>query len=67
MAQTPVLLANATVIDGTGAAPEMVDVLLEGQRITAVGQDARTRAAAGAPVRELDLTGCTVMPLPYQL
>ena len=62
MAQTPVLLANATVIDGTGAAPEMVDVLLEGQCITAVGEDARTRAAAGAPVRELDLTGCTVMP-----
>ena len=62
MAQTPVLLANATVIDGTGAAPEMVDVLLEGQRITAVGEEARTRAAAGAPVRELDLGGCTLMP-----
>ena len=62
MAQTPVLLANATVIDGTGAAPELVVFLLEGQRFTGVGEEARARAAAGAPVRELDLGGCTLMP-----
>ena len=59
---TPVLLAGGSVIDGTGAAPTPVtDVLLEPDRILAVGPDARTQAAAlGATT--LDARGCTVMP-----
>ena len=62
MPDNALLLVNASVIDGTGAAPELADVLLEGERITAVGADARTRAAAGPQPTEIDLAGCTLLP-----
>ncbi len=53
------LLRNATVFDGTGAPPRSgLDVLVEGDRIAAVGSDLAARADAEA----LDLTGRTLMP-----
>lgn len=54
----PVLLKNATVIDGNGGAPlEKTDILISEGRITGVGKGLK---AGGA--REIDLTGKTVMP-----
>ena len=56
-----VLLAGGTVIDGTGAAPRRAtDVLLEVDRIVAVGEDAST--SAGPEVETVDVADCTVMP-----
>ncbi|MCF0069019.1 amidohydrolase family protein [Dyadobacter sp. CY261] len=53
-----VLLKNATVIDGTGAAPKKnTDILIAGGQISAIQKDIK---ASGA--REIDLTGKTVMP-----
>jgi imidazolonepropionase-like amidohydrolase len=68
-----VLLSGGTVIDGTGAAPAVAtDVLLEPDRIVAVGPGAAAAVAAAAAagtagdgsgeVRVIDATGCTVMP-----
>jgi imidazolonepropionase-like amidohydrolase len=37
--QTRTVLRNGTVFDGTGQAPEVADVLLVGDRITAIGRD----------------------------
>ncbi len=55
-----VLLAGGTVIDGSGAAPSpATDVLLEPDRIVAVGADARTSAADATVI---DVSGLTVMP-----
>ena len=57
------LIQNGTVIDGTGAQPVLADVLIEGERITAVGDDARLRAAqAGPGLVVIEATGCKVMP-----
>jgi imidazolonepropionase-like amidohydrolase len=54
-----VLLRNATVIDGTGAAPRRgVDVLVSGDRIAAVGDE--LAPPAGAQV--IDLGGRTLVP-----
>ena len=56
-----VLLAGGTVVDGTGAAPRpATDVLLEVDRIVAVGPEAS--ASAGPGVETVDAAGCTVMP-----
>lgn len=60
LAQTtgPILLKNATVIDGTGAAPKVrTDILIDQGKIVSVEKGIK---AAGA--REIDLTGKTVMP-----
>lgn len=61
------LLANGTVIDGSGApARPRTSVLIEGERIAAVGTDADHGAAAlgagGRTVERIDVTGFTVMP-----
>ncbi len=59
------LISNATLIDGTGAAPRReTSVLVDGDRIEAVGPRAelQRRAAAGGPVEEVDASGQTVMP-----
>lgn len=54
-------IKNATVIDGTGAAPlARTTILVDGDRIVAVGPDATTAIPAGA--RVIDATGKTVMP-----
>lgn len=55
---TPTLLRGGAVIDGTGAAPRPADVLLEVDRIVAVGPD----LAAPADATVHDVAGCTVMP-----
>ena len=53
------LIANTTILDGSGAAPFPGDVLIEGQRIAAV------QRAGGLPrhdARVIDGAGATVMP-----
>lgn len=55
-----VLFQNATVIDGSGAAPEAADVLVDGNRIAAIGPAGTVRAAADAAA--IDCTGMTLMP-----
>lgn len=58
---TALLLTGGTVIDGTGAAPMPdTDVLVEHDRIVAIGPTARAAAAEGATTA--DVTGLTVMP-----
>ncbi|MCC5951332.1 MAG: amidohydrolase family protein [Acidimicrobiia bacterium] len=56
-----VLFEGGALVDGTGAARrDDTDVLLEPDRIVAVGPDA---AGSAAPdVQRLDVRGCTVMP-----
>jgi imidazolonepropionase-like amidohydrolase len=59
--QTPTVTAirAGTLIDGTGAAPvKNAVILIQGERITAVGTD--VRVPAGATV--IDLSGYTVLP-----
>jgi len=51
------VLRKGTIYDGTGAAPFTGDVLVEGDRITAVG-----RATAPPDAREIDCTGLAVAP-----
>lgn len=57
-----VLITNGRVIDGTGAAPRVASVLLDGERIAAVGPAADSAAAGRRDVRVLDVRGMTVMP-----
>jgi len=60
-ARAQVLLTGGTVVDGTGAAAAPgVDVLLEPDRIVAVGPDAA--ALADADAHRIDVQGATVMP-----
>src|SRR5215813_157401 len=50
------VIRNGTIVDGTGAAPFVGDVAIDGDRITAVGQvDAKGR-------REIDAQGQIVTP-----
>src|SRR2546426_5419172 len=56
-----VVLKGATIIDGTGRAPQQNGVLvLDGERILAVGAPAKVKVPRRA--RVLDLTGRTIMP-----
>ncbi|MCB1006875.1 MAG: D-aminoacylase, partial [Acidimicrobiales bacterium] len=58
---TQVLLTGGTVVDGTGAPPRpATDVLLEPDRIVAVGASAGALAAPGAAT--VDVAGATVLP-----
>ncbi len=54
------LLAGGRVIDGTGAAPVPADVLLDDDRIVAVGPEAAGQAGPDATVH--DVAGLTVLP-----
>jgi imidazolonepropionase-like amidohydrolase len=58
------LVAGGSVISGTGEGPtEPTDVLILGDAIVAVGDDAEARSKeAGGAVEHLDATGLTVMP-----
>jgi len=56
------LLENATVVDGTGAAPFASSVLVEGDRIAAVGSEALARVAHLQHARRIDVGGKVVMP-----
>lgn len=61
MTTTPAtLLRGGAVIDGTGSPPRPTDVLLEPDRIIAVGPDAAATAPPDAVVH--DVTGLTVLP-----
>jgi imidazolonepropionase-like amidohydrolase len=52
-------LTNATLIDGSGAAPQSgVTIVMQGGRITAIGRDAEPPAGAGI----VDLSGKYVVP-----
>ncbi|HLI27706.1 MAG TPA: amidohydrolase family protein [Chloroflexota bacterium] len=58
------LIWNGTLIDGTGAPPRpATSVLIEGNRIAAVGQGLRPQDLNGSqPLTVVDATGLTVMP-----
>jgi len=55
-----ILIENGMVIDGSGDDPLVRSVLIEDGVITALGQDADTKA--GNAVRRVDASGKTVMP-----
>lgn len=58
---TQILITGGTLIDGTGAEPQTNDgVLLEADRILAVGPTALAQAAPGA--QRIDANGATIMP-----
>jgi len=59
---TATLFENASIIDGTGAAPFAGAVLVESDRITAVGSAAEERARALHDAGRVDLAGQTLMP-----
>jgi hypothetical protein len=56
------LLENGTVIDGTGSVPFAAAVLVEGDSIAALGEDALARAQHLQHARRIDVSGMTVMP-----
>ena len=62
MSQPYILIRDGLIIDGTGSEPFAGDVLIQNNRILAVGPDAATQCPAGAEMQELDATGCRVMP-----
>jgi imidazolonepropionase-like amidohydrolase len=56
------LITHGRVIDGTGAAPRVESVLVDGERIFATGAAADAAAANRPDVRRIDAAGLTVMP-----
>ncbi|MGH3585983.1 MAG: amidohydrolase family protein [Pseudonocardia sp.] len=59
---TATLLHHCTVFDGVADRPlPDAAVLIDDERITAVGPEAQVRARTAGPVRELDLDGAWVM------
>jgi imidazolonepropionase-like amidohydrolase len=57
------LIRAAHLIDGRSDTPrDNVAVLVEGDRIVAVGPDAQLRAGAGGPVQTIDLGTATLLP-----
>src|SRR4249919_2277587 len=54
------LFENGTIVDGTGAAVRPGAVLVEGEKIVAVGEEAARRATGD--VTRIDARGMTVMP-----
>ena len=60
---TPLLISGGTLIDGSGNAPVPgTDVLVDGDRIVAVGATGTLAAQVPAGATLVDATGCTVMP-----
>jgi len=57
-----ILFENAHVIDGTGAAPFASAVLVEGDRIAAMGADALARVNHLQHAHRVELHGLTLMP-----
>ena len=56
-----IALTSATLIDGTGAAPQQgMTVLIQGQRIQAVGKDGTVKIPDGA--QQVSLAGKTLLP-----
>lgn len=62
MSQPYILIRNGLIIDGTGSEPFAGDVLIQNNRIVALGPDAATQCPVGAEIQELDAAGCRVMP-----
>ena len=62
MSQPYILIRNGLIIDGTGAEPFAGDVLIQNNRIVAVGPDAANQCLDGAEIQALDAAGCRVMP-----
>lgn len=56
------IIENGTVIDGTGAEPEAISVLIQDDTITAVGDAADTAAREINDIERIDASGHTVMP-----
>ncbi|HSV59416.1 MAG TPA: amidohydrolase family protein [Variovorax sp.] len=56
------LLEKGRVIDGTGAVPFTADVLVEDDKIAAVGADAQARTRHLQHATRIDASGMTVMP-----
>jgi imidazolonepropionase-like amidohydrolase len=57
------LIRAAHLIDGRSDVPrDNVAVLVEGDRIVAVGPDAQLKAGAGGPIQTIDLGGATLLP-----
>jgi imidazolonepropionase-like amidohydrolase len=57
------LIRAAHLIDGRSDTPrDNVAVLVEGDRIVAVGPDAQLRAGAGGPIQAIDLGSATLLP-----
>ncbi len=54
-----VLLENGLIVDGTGAPGQTGDVLLQGERITAVGRQLRSRLPAGLSLADVEVRDCT--------
>lgn len=59
---TPLLIVNASVIDGAGSAPAPASVLVQDGLIAAVGPEAEARASQMRGANRLDVGGMTVMP-----
>lgn len=60
---TAIHITNGTLIDGSGAAPRPgTDVVVEGDRIVAVGSPDEVRSSVPADAETIDATGCAVMP-----
>ena len=60
---TTTLLHGGAVIDGTGSAPQPnTSVLIEGEKIVAVGTAADALAQSHKDVQKIDVSGLTVMP-----
>jgi imidazolonepropionase-like amidohydrolase len=58
-----VLISGGNVIDGTGSQPQLnTDLLIEGDRIVAVGKNLVVEKSSEREVRRIDATGLTVMP-----
>jgi imidazolonepropionase-like amidohydrolase len=56
------LFSGANLIDGSGAAPRRESLLVEGERIAALGVEAEQHAAAAGSVTRVALAGATLMP-----
>ncbi|HUF26117.1 MAG TPA: amidohydrolase family protein [Gemmatimonadaceae bacterium] len=57
--EVDVLIAGGRVVDGTGSAPRMADVGIDGDRIVFIGD---ARASGITAVRRIDATGLVVAP-----
>src|ERR1044071_7757364 len=57
--QVDILIKGGSVVDGTGSAPRLADVAIRGDRITFVGDAARSGITAA---RTIDATGLIVAP-----
>lgn len=59
---TTILFDNGSVIDGRGSAVQVMSVLVENDRITAVGPQAAARSRHQPNLQIIDLSGKTLMP-----